>query len=361
MLNFTNISSHDSIYPGLQCILVDSVLEKSVIFCIYCFCCLFPTGIGLYAIVVHYCKSNNDMLVKLRICDIIATINFVLFCIDMVVDLYFALSCDLSTNSYLSKYDNYGTICFCIGYYTLYWIFALKLKHSFKNSLFEVSKLSMNVITVIGIIGTLLAGIVIILLSTESFYVTENNPYDNAQFAYYIGISFGLSMLFYIVGHLLLSYQLFSNFYQYLNFATLAGGMNIDTTCTIDNRLNNSQNKNVRLYQAFIRLMIVYTCAVLSTFMVIIVLVILFDIEANNHDIIFSNQVAIWFRLILMIDQTINICCLLFQNDSAIYFYKKACCLCHACVTQIVKKSIIKSKGDKAINVNTAPSSETQD
>ena len=300
------------------------------------------------------------MLLKLRVCNIIATMNFVLFSIDMVVDCYFALQCDLSTNSYLNKYDSYGSIFFCIGYYTLYWIFVLKLKNSFKDSLFQVSKLGINMITGIGIIGTLATGIVIVFLLTENFYTntTEADDYKNEQFVYYMSVSFGLSMLFYIIGNLLLSYQLFSKLYQYLQFVTLASDLDIEAN--IDRCLNNSQNKNIKLYHVFIRLVIVYTCAILSTFVLITLLTILFDMETKNGDIMLANQIAIWFRLLLMVDQTINICCLLFQNDSAIYFYKKTCCLCHTCVIKIVKISMIKSKGIKA-NVNTAPSSETQD
>ena len=45
-----------------------------------------------------------------------------------------------------------------------------------------------------------------------------------------------------------------------------------------------------------------------------------------------------WFRVLLIMDNIINICCLLFQNKSALTFYEKSSCLCHRCVMKLAQR-----------------------
>ena len=92
------------------------------------------------------------------------------------------------------------------------------------------------------------------------------------------------------------------------------------------------------MFEAFVRLIVVYTCSILSTIIVIAIWVLTGFIFSTN--IVLFNQWAMWFRALLIIDNIVNICCLLFQNKSALTFYKKSCCLCHSCVMKIARTRI---------------------
>ena len=167
MSNTTNFSTNEDVYPGINCMILDSSSHKYGILIGYSFVCLIPTSIGFYAIIWHYCNSEKDLLSQLRIFNTLATLCFVLFDLDTIIDIYFAMKCDL-THLFWIRYDSYGNIFWIIGYHLLYLIFVLKLKYSFKDSIFQVSKLQMTIITIIGIISFILGCIGLVLTITNN-------------------------------------------------------------------------------------------------------------------------------------------------------------------------------------------------
>ena len=313
MFNATNFSTHEGTYPGIHCMMINSESYKYCILIGYSFICLIPTSIGFYAIVCHYCKLEKDLLLSLRICSILATLCFILFDLDTIVDFYFAMECD-STESFWIKYDRYGNIFFVVGYLLLYLIFVLKLKYSFKDSIFEVSRLQMNIIIIIGIIDLILAIVLVPLMMINNiFYLTDQ----------VFLLFFGIASIFYFIGNILLSYQMFSRLYNYIQFVKNAGQ---------DENLTNDINE--ALYHAFVRLIVVYTCAILSSVLLVCMILILSFVATIN--VVFANQWGIWYRIILLADHTVNICCLLCQHDSATHFFEHICCLCSKCANRVL-------------------------
>ena len=322
-------NNFDDVYPGLDCILTDSSEEMYAIIGIYCFLCLIPTVISLHAIFGHYCSSKQDLMSEIRFWSILSTVSFLIFDYDAVIDVYFAMKCDLSPNSYLSKYDEYGSTFITIGFYSLYFLFILKLKHGFKDSLFDVSKTYIISLTMFGIIG-FICSIIAYILSILTF--------ENSSLAL---LSIGI--IFYVCGNILLSKTMVSTLYAFIKFK---------------NRDKTVLNKNGEMFQAFVRLIVVYTCSISSTVITLAILMTTSFILSEN--VILFNQWAMWYRALLIGDHIINICCLLFQNASAFTFYTKSCCLCHSCVMKMVQRHINNHINDKhlTITITTTIASE---
>ena len=301
--------SIEAVYPGFDCIMIESSGEMYAVIGVYCFVCLIPTVIGLHAIIGHYCSSKVDIMFEIRLWSIAGTTSFLIFDYDAIIDVYFAMKCDFSPNSYMAKYDDYGSMFSGIGFYCLYFLFVLKLKHAFKDSLFDVSRRYIISLTIFGIIG---------FTCSMTSYIMFILTFEAAGF-----VLVSMEMAFYICGNILLTTTLFSTLYSFIKYK---------------NEDNATLNKNDQMFQAFVRLIVVYTCAIGSTVMVIVIWVLTGFIFSEN--VILFNQWAMWFRALLIMDNIINICCLLFQNKSALKFYEKSCCLCHRFVMKIAQRRI---------------------
>ena len=263
-----------------------------------------------------------------------------------MVDTYFAMKCDLSPNSYMAKYDDYGTIVSGLGYYCLYVLFVLKLKHSFQDTLFEISQTYLKILTIGGIIGMIciVFGAIMFISKQESFGLMFN----------------GTAILLLIFGNIVLAKTLFCTLYDYLHYKHL------DDDGDVTNRKGNAGNGEIEKYkidinskdlQAFVRLVVVYSSAILSSFLITIIWIVTRRIMLGNKEL--YNQWAMWSRLLLICDSFINIPCLLFQNTSAIKLYHKSCCVCHSCVIKPVEKKINQDinnnlKNMKEVKVNAA-------
>ena len=317
--------SNDDIdaYQRVNCIMIKTREEMYGVIGVYSAMCLISTVIGFYAVIVHYWSSKNahDIIFEIRLWSILGTIFFVLFDYDSVVDVYFAMKCDLSPNSYLAKYDYYGSILNAMGLYTIYFLFVLKLKHSFKDSLFNVSHVKIISLTIFGIIGFtcyIIGFIILIVTSPDSEQVVTDVAALGA-------ILSGIGLIFYIFGNILLCKTLISTLYAFIKY---------------ENEDNTTLNKDDEMFQSFVRLIVVYTCAISSTVIIVAIWVFSFFVFNAYENVILLNQWAMWFRALLILDNIVNICCLLFQNVSALTFYKHTCCLCHSCVMKIAQRRI---------------------
>ena len=303
-------------YQRLNCIMVESTIEMYIVIGVYSLMCLISTVIGAYAVIAHYCSSKNvqDIIFEIRLWSILGTISFVLFDYDSLSDVYFAMKCDLSPNSYMSRYDSYGSILNATGLYSIYFLFVLKLKHSFKDSLFNVSQIKVISLTIFGIIGftCCITGFIILIVTSEQEATLGN-------------ILAGLGLMFYIFGNILLCKTLISTLYAFVKYK---------------NEDNTILNTNNAMFQSFVRLIVVYTCAISSTVIIVAIWVFSFFVFNAYENVILLNQWAMWFRALLILDNIVNICCLLFQNVTALTFYKNTCCLCHKCVMKIAQRRI---------------------
>lgn len=301
----------ETLFPSSECIIVNSPSLVYIVIGIYCFVCLINTATGFYAMIMHYCSSKTRILLQLRIFSLLGTIFFTLYDYDATVDVYFALKCDLSLNSLsVNISDVFGTL----GYFCLYFLFVLKLKHGFKDSLFEVSKKYIRVLTILGIIGITFSvfGVITFTISHELqiFAVMLN----------------GVAYLCYIIGNILLGKKLFTNLFAYFQF--------------VNDNYKNQINVESKIFQAFVRLTIGYTVAILSTGFVIGILAICGFTMSSNATLF--NYLVTWFRLLVILDHLVNIICLLFQHQTANQFYNKCCYLCHSRAIQCAKKRINK-------------------
>ena len=137
----------------------------------------------------------------------------------------------------------------------------------------------------------------------------------------------------YIVLNLLLMKIMISKLLSYAAFQNVAigGGANNNNNNNNDNN-NNNNNISGHLYQKIIKLFVVYSTAILST-IIGTVFVFLWLLILNESDNIIYLQMT--FRLSFYIDHIFNIICLLYQHDVADGLYKKTCCICHRCITNI--------------------------
>ena len=303
----------------------------------------------MYAVIFHYCTSRHQTLLQLRIFSVAGTVLLLLGNYDSTVDTYFAMKYDLSSNSYMAKYDDYGTIGMGLGYFCLYFLFVLKLKHSFQDTLFEISQVYIKMLTSLGIIGMTLCvcGAIMFITKQESFGFVFN----------------GSTFIF-------LAETLFSTLYNYLHYKHVDidgdhvrnNNNNTDkkndnvvvdnvvtTTPTRINMYKTDTIINSREFQAFVRLVVVYSSALLSTIIMMAVYTATGNIMKKNK--VLYNQWAMWNRLLIIGDSFVNIPCLLFQNISAIKLYKKCCCICHTCIMKHVERKINKDINNKIKNM----------
>ena len=109
------------------------------------------------------------------------------------------------------------------------------------------------------------------------------------------------------------------------------------------------------IYQTLVRLQVVYTCSILSTCVTVILLIVWVVIAQNKR---LFNYYSMWFRALQLIDHSINISCLLLQNESALKIYNNVCCLCHLCIIstcgnpQINNRDITDSKATISVVSN---------
>ena len=131
-----------------------------------------------------------------------------------------------------------------------------------------------------------------------------------------------------------------------------AKDISIVSRSNADAKSDGDRYYNTEMYQVFVRLTVVYIVAILSTFVTYMITGLVRHVVDPSGNEALYDYWFMWSRILLTIDLTINICCLLFQHNEAVHLYKKACSICHSCVITICKNS---SKPRKTSNHNKQP------
>lgn len=289
---------------------------------------LLTVSISLYAIFGHYLNHNCQLLSQIRIPLVIVSILFGVADINFVIGVMFALKCTFPEGEeermpfFMYSYLCVSGLITFLCYHLLYGIFVLKLKYSFDGSVLQVSKTKMN---------WLIAILIVSIIAACGQFIFSLLYVD--IIAFLLG---GVQALMYIIGNIILAKTFHSKLISLMKFSTTVNNMTInkiktlhDLTCTTTRVIDSP------LYHLFIRLTVVYSCAILSTILIsigILIVVIILQLVDSPPLI---GYFFMWCRTLLIIDHIINSLCLLFQIDTAIVLYGKACCLFHSCVIKI--------------------------
>lgn len=293
--------------------------------------CLISLVMALL-IIYRYYTSTKSIINKVRYSSTAATIFWTLSNIAWVINWHhepffcanyynLTFSKNIIVSDQIFMYSRQIAILTqATGYFFFALSFLYRLIYSFKDSFFQISNCCKNS-AIFGLVTMPSMFVVALIFNTIWFLQYE--------FETILTMFLCVGMIIYIIASIIAVRVLIIKLFQFKTF--------------IEGKKQKVNNRAAQdLYKLIKRLTVLYLVALLSTlgmFFIVVVFVIMVFVLYVIESIVYWETVPIiiivfMFRGLAVVDSTINIICLFFQNDVASSMYYKYCAVCDRHITK---------------------------